>query len=275
MTGQHHTRWSNRLLPVVVLLSLAVRADAQSSVARSADRRLSLLVIDEADRPVPAARVELVNGSLRLNTATDSLGTVRFSNLVDDSVTISVRRLGYRPTRILARLAELEEKVTVFLDQQPDLLSAVEVRERAPSVTRLADFESRLRSRSASAVVTRQQIDQRNPIRLSQMLRGISGLRLADSLGSLVAISNRGMKSVPSPEGIAWVPCVLRVVLDGIILPAGADIDQVVPQDVHGVEVFFGAASIPSSLGGLRTDSWCGLIAIWTRSGEPRRRPLQ
>lgn len=254
------------------MLSLvpAASASAQSIVSASDGRTLSVRVIDGADWPVGSARVELVNGPVRLIASTDSLGGVRFANLVGDSVVISVRRIGYFPTRILTRLADLGERITILVDQHPDLLRAVEVRERMPSVTRLAEFEARLRSRTASAAVTRAQIEQRNPVRLSQMLRGVSGLRLADSLGSMVAISTRGMKPVPTAShGIALVPCVMRMMLDGIVLPALTDIDQIVPQDVHGVEVFFGAASIPPAMAGSRTDNWCGLIAIWTRGGDP------
>lgn len=257
------------LWPVVTLLSIvqAAMADAQPVVPRAQGRALSVLVIDESDQPIEAAGIELISGPRRMNALTDSVGIARFSNVVGDSVGILVRLIGFFPARISARLAELGENVTVFLNRQPYGLRAVEVHDNSPSSTRLADFEARLRSRTASASVTRAEIEHRNPVRLSQMLRGISGLRIADSLGSMVAISTRGMKSVPAGSGIALVPCVLRVMLDGIVLPALSDIDKVVPQDVHGVEVFFGAASVPPSLGGMRSDNWCGLIAIWTRSG--------
>ena len=257
------------LLPAIPLLSFVftVIAEAQPVVPRAQGRTLSVLVLDESDRPVGAAGIELISRAQRLSAVTDSAGIARVVSLVGDSVTILVRSIGFFSTRIEARVEELGENVTIYLDRQPYGLRAVDVRDNSPSSTRLADFEARRRSRTASASVTRAEIEHRNPVRLSQMLRGISGLRIADSLGSMVAISTRGMKSVPAGGGIALVPCVLRVMLDGIVLPALSDIDKVVPQDVHGVEVFFGAASIPPSLGGMRSDNWCGLIAIWTRSG--------
>ena len=113
----------------------------------------------------------------------------------------------------------------------------------------------------ANAVVTRRDIERRGPIALSQMLRGMAGLRLADSSGSTVAISTRGMKV----NGGGVVPCVLRVMLDGIVLSASNSIDNVMPNDVYAVEVFYGAARMPPQLAGIRADAWCGLVAIWTR----------
>jgi hypothetical protein len=272
MITRTHIRLLGKMLLSLLLLSMVLAASlgAQSRVSKSDVRTLSVQVIDGADRPVGAAHVELVNGPLRFVASTDSIGRVRFANLVADSIVINIRRIGYFPTRIRTHRVDLGDRITILLDQHPDVLRAVEVRERMPSVTRLAEFEARLRSGAASAAVTRAQIERRNPVRLSQMLRGVSGLRLADSLGSMVAISTRGMKSVPTASGgFALVPCVMRLMLDGIVLPALTDIDAVVPQDVHGVEVFFGAASIPSAMAGSRTDNWCGLIAIWTRSVDP------
>ncbi|HEY0931126.1 MAG TPA: hypothetical protein VGE27_14495 [Gemmatimonas sp.] len=57
----------------------------------------------------------------------------------------------------------------------------------------------------------------------------------------------------------------MRISVDGIILPPLTHIDQVVPKDVYGIEVYYGPARMPPELEGMRTDNWCGLIAIWTR----------
>jgi hypothetical protein len=37
------------------------------------------------------------------------------------------------------------------------------------------------------------------------------------------------------------------------------------PEDIHGIEVFAGSASIPLQYTGTGTNQWCGLIAFWTR----------
>jgi len=57
----------------------------------------------------------------------------------------------------------------------------------------------------------------------------------------------------------------MRVAIDGVMLPALCDIEQMLPKDVCGVEVFKGPARLPPQFGGLRTDSGCGMILLWTR----------
>lgn len=59
--------------------------------------------------------------------------------------------------------------------------------------------------------------------------------------------------------------CVMRLTLDGVVMPALSDIDAIIPKDVYGIEIFSGPARLPPELAGLRTDNWCGVIAIWTR----------
>ena len=61
------------------------------------------------------------------------------------------------------------------------------------------------------------------------------------------------------------VDCVLRVMVDGIVQPPLTHLDAVVPNDVYGIEIFYGAARLPVQFAGLRTDNWCGMVAIWTR----------
>jgi len=57
----------------------------------------------------------------------------------------------------------------------------------------------------------------------------------------------------------------MRLTLDGVVMPALSDIDAIIPKDVYGIEIFSGPARLPPELAGLRTDNWCGVIAIWTR----------
>ncbi len=61
--------------------------------------------------------------------------------------------------------------------------------------------------------------------------------------------------------------------VDGVMqTPAGFDHNGPVdlrllprPEEIHGVEVFAGAAMIPPQYGGVGSGKWCGMIAVWTR----------
>ncbi|MDQ6613066.1 MAG: TonB-dependent receptor [Gemmatimonadota bacterium] len=221
-------------------------------------------IVTQTDTPVPLAEVSVNSGKLRVTGRTDSAGVFRVDRLFSGDWHASIRRIGYKEALVDFRIDNGENAFTVTLDESASLLDEVKVEATHPYSARLADFEARLLRKDANAVVTRADIEKRNPIRLSQMLRSMAGIRIVDSLGAMVALSTRG----PKPGLIEFATgrnCMLRISVDGIVLPAGADIDNVVPVDVHGVEVFYGVSRIPPGMGGMRLDSWCGLIAIWTR----------
>ncbi|MEI6739444.1 MAG: TonB-dependent receptor plug domain-containing protein [Gemmatimonadaceae bacterium] len=148
-------------------------------------------------------------------------------------------------------------------------LAGVQVQAEMPHVARLEAFERRRKAGTPSAVVMQAEIERVAPIVLSRMLRGVAGIQIGDSLGYTVAISRRGAKPSPIRSGVGFglAQCVMRVMLDGVVMPALYNIDQVVPRDVYAVEVYNGPARLPPELSGLRTDTWCGLVAIWTREG--------
>ncbi len=95
------------------------------------------------------------------------------------------------------------------------------------------------------------------------MLRSVPGLRINDATRIAVAISTRGKNA----SAFSLVDCVMQLMIDGTLMPENSDIDALMTRSVYGVEVFSGPASIPLKLKSPRTDSWCGLIVIWTRSG--------
>ena len=246
--------------------ALMVWAAALSSplVAQQPAPLSSLLRVyleNESGAPVAGAEVTIRWGRNERVVRADSAGLARFDDLRTGDIEIFVRRLGMNAVTLQTKVQQGENAVTVFVDDSPTVLDERKVTDSRPVKGRHEDFAMRLKRREASAVVTQDQIDKRNPVKLSTMLRGIPGLRIADSLGQTVAISTRGMKPVLGKP----VDCVMRVMVDGISMPAAISLDALVPNEVFGIEVFNGAARIPPSMSATRTDTWCGVIAIWTR----------
>ena len=66
-------------------------------------------------------------------------------------------------------------------------------------------------------------------------------------------------------------PCYYLVMVDGVPQQPTPpqeyfDLRQLPhPDQIHGVEIFAGPASIPLQYGGTGSGKWCGLIAVWTR----------
>ncbi|MBC8087391.1 MAG: TonB-dependent receptor [Phycisphaerae bacterium] len=211
--------------------------------------------------PVPGAEVRVSFGDKVASGRTDSIGVFRVEGLIVGEWRASVRRIGFRETSVDLHLWAGDNIYAIEVDETPASLTDVEVVAPRVGSIRLRDFEARVARGAPNSVVTRKDIVKRNPVYLSQLLRGMSGIQVTERGGSRIAVTSRG--SVPG-KGM-MVACELRMSVDGMLRPPLTDLDEIIPNDVHGVEVYFGPARLPQQLANFRTDNWCGLVAIWTR----------
>ena len=254
---------SSLVRALCVLCCAAHLAHAQTDTTRAALR----LHVQSASTAVPSAAITLESGRAKLSARTDSAGDARIEALGVGMYRITVMRVGFAPARVDARVGAGENALTINLSGSVAALDAVRIVSNRVLSARLDDFEMRRLRGEASGTVTREEIAKRNPIKLSQLLRGFGGIRIADSLGSIVALSSRGNKPSRNQfgSGFGLVDCAMRTAVDGVLLPSLTNLDGIVPNDVYGVEIYNGPARLPPQFGGLRTDNWCGLIMIWTR----------
>jgi hypothetical protein len=48
----------------------------------------------------------------------------------------------------------------------------------------------------------------------------------------------------------------------------GFNLDTLAPEDIHGIEVYPGPATVPAEFASMRGTSRCGLVMGWTRRDE-------
>ena len=257
--------FADRSRKLALMLMLCTAGSALSAVAQPiaplGQNALRLVVVNDQDAPVPLADVIVQLGQLRARGRTDSSGVFRVQGLSIGDWHATVRRIGYSESVFDLRIVPGDNAFTITVDVSAAVLEDVNVVEKRTSL-RLVDFENRKARGEPSAVITREQIAKRNPVVLSQMMRTIPGLQMADDQGLKYPVAARG--SVPK-NGVTVSACPMRIVIDGVMRPPLTNIDDVIPSDVHGVEVYYGPASLPMQLATFRTDKWCGLVAIWTR----------
>lgn len=146
---------------------------------------------------------------------------------------------------------ELPAEEPVLLRIAPDAVPLpaldVTVERRAPVDGRLAGFHRRLR-RGHGHFVTREQIERRNPSRLSHMFRQLPGLTVVRQEFGGTIVSDR-------PD------CGLEFFVDGV-RSSFLRMDALRPGDVAGIEVYHGTSRVPPRF--VRRD-YCGAVVVWTR----------
>ncbi len=262
MGARPFARRSQKLVLTLLLYAAAGTGSvAAQPAAPFGQNALRLVVVNDQDLPVAMADVLVQLGQWRARGRTDSSGMFRVESLPIGEWHATVRRIGFGESVFDLHVAPGDNAFTVIVDASSETLKDVSVVDKRTS-PRLADFERRKARGEPSAVITREQIVKRNPIVLSQMFRTMPGLQVADEQGQKYPVSARG--SVPR-TGVSLGACPMRIVVDGVMRPPLTNLDDVIPSDVHGVEVYYGPASLPMQLAVFRTDKWCGLVAIWTR----------
>lgn len=246
---------------VLLVLALVVCASPLGAQANAARGTLTGTVRDSLGMPVAGAEIVLSGGTQR--TESNAFGTFRVTDIIAGPVTVRVRRLGFRPVTAEVQIepaATTDMKVTVTRIVQA--LSTVFVRgDRKVYTGRMAGFYHR-RDLGHGHFFTRDQLERQNATMLTDVMRRVPGVRLVNTRLIRNAVRFRGSLN-----------CAPLVWVDGSPLSAAEfDLDALNPLTLEGLEVYSGVSTIPAQFMGMRGLGRCGVIVVWTRSGEPRRR---
>jgi TonB family protein len=231
---------------------------AQDATQRGA---VSGVVRDSSGGGIVGAEVSVAGTGLR--THTNGQGQFHLTNVPAGPVTLGVRRLGFVPAVASTMIAASEAAViSVIVAPLAQALATVIVRgdRRFEGYGRLAGFYQRRSRSSGGHFMTREQIDQRNPARLTDLFRTVPGARIHSSTFTN-AVRFRGMRCAP----LVW--------LDGFPATAAEfDLHALDPYIVEAVEVYPGVATVPPEFRWVRGGGSCGAIVIWTGFDERRRK---
>ena len=56
--------------------------------------------------------------------------------------------------------------------------------------------------------------------------------------------------------------------VDGQLREWGFAVNNIAPEEIHGIEIYPGPATIPAEFASMKRDANCGLIMIWTRRAK-------
>jgi len=214
------------------------------------------------ETPLVQARISVVGTDLVAVTGVD--GRFSVASVPSGIQILDVRMLGYR-TILLPVEVEARETlhVQVKLEIEPVLLQAVEVTAEPAVAPQLRGFYER-RTRGAGFFFTREEIEQMQPSRFTDLLRRVPGVRLQPVRGpsgsSYQAVTGRVSGSRA---------CPMLYYVDGVPFPVAGDIginNLIQPADIAALEVYTGTSRVPLQFHS--STAHCGVIVIWTYSGE-------
>lgn len=191
----------------------------------------------------------------------DDSGGFRIPSLPRGAASLVVRRIGFKPVTVETRLAA-DVPLGVLLEANAQTLTKVVVEDRRRSYEGpLANFNRR-RDFGIGRFITRGQIDARNAIRTTDLLRMMPGVQVMSTSRGVNVLRLRGARCDP----LVWI--------DGTPAYSGYfDIDALAPHTLDGIEIYNGVSEVPVELRGPRGEERCGVVAVWSRMLE--RRPRQ
>jgi hypothetical protein len=239
-----------RSVPVLLLSAVAWPVLAQSVGA------ISGTIKDSAGTPIPGVEVVLLQ--TRGAVYSDSVGVFRLVNIPAGKRELHFRRLGFAPKSMDAEITEGQTlAMAVILEASATVIDGMTVEELTRRRQILADFYDRS-SRGFGHFFTREQIEKRNPMNLSDMMRMVPGARLIPLRGGGQATLRFSRAQLGNRD------CPPQYWVDGV-KTWNLNIDDIVPQDVEGIEVYSGASTVPPQYNTKEGTTICGVVLIWTR----------
>jgi len=195
-----------------------------------------------------------------VSTFTDQDGTFRIADVESGMVKLQATRIGYQPLAVdLELIHDGWVDLAIQLLPRPFALEGlrVEVDEDFMTFGPLRQLYRR-RSRGQGYSFLRWEIEEQNPLLISDLFRMIPGVSVRADRHGRRRITVRGCGST-SLSGPLQTPTVY---VDGMPLQPDDLVDEwLSPADVEAVEFHLGAYSPPE----FHNFSACGVIAIWRR----------
>ncbi len=238
----------------VCAASLCASGEVARAQMQAARRELVGVIRDSAGAPITDATVEIKGAAARSNDR----GAFRLWTADVDTLTISIRRLGYFPVSALITAREhLWDTVMVELNRNPQVLGSVKVNEDATrAALGLRDFNQR-RALGLGIFVTREEIVARNTSLPSDIFRTMRGVKVVKQRNGVYGV-RFSLYSASRPN------CVPDIWLDGQRV-RGMEVDELTATDIQAIEVYESWSTVPQAFAPSANAIPCGTIVIWSR----------
>jgi hypothetical protein len=247
-------------IPVALIAALVC---ASTSVGAQ-QRTLRGIVTDSAGYPLPNVEVRILE--LGRMARSDVQGRFAIDRITLRIVDLSLRRLGYEVRSVRVSMINGEgDSLRVVMRAEPLKLPTVEIEQTEDTHPFFNEYEKR-RQRGIGTFITKKDLEKLNTSYTSDAFRRLPGMRFVQAPGGGMGVrfmSSIGMTGGSRRGAPGGGECVPTIWMDGQAAP-GMEIDEIRMQDIHGIEIYRGASTVPVQFakGGL---TQCGAIVVWTR----------
>ena len=262
--GRWRPAMRGALLAGFALAAVTTTSDAQRFISGS--------VVDTDGDPVAYAVIE----SVTRRVVADDSGHFRVLTGAGAGF-LRIRRIGFKPLNAKYE-AGADTSLTLQLEPVARMLETAVIEATAVSRTLVLRgfyrrYQDHERGINAGQFITAEEIQQRSPNRITQMLEGRTGVKAARVGGGGY---NRFAQNCLAASAMCFAPqgvggCWMTVYLDGRRLnsirggsnsPGMVD-EIVIPTHVAGMEVYTSPLRAPPEYQSL--NGTCGVVLIWTR----------
>lgn len=253
--------WHSLVIPLLVALLSITTVDAASAQ----DGSITGIVLGSSSNAIPSAQVSVAGTSL--GTTTDASGRFRIGGLSGESVTLEIRRIGFRPARQTVRVGLTD--VRIAMTEQSVALDEV-------VITGTAGGQARREIGNAVTSINASEVSERGTVNsVAQMLNarapGVFINPSSGNVGTGSRIRIRGAASLSlSNEPLIYVDGV-RINSQAATGPVNqgfggnsmSRLNDINPDEIESIEVIRGPAA--ATLFG--TEASGGVIQIITKKG--------
>lgn len=248
----HVSFYGNRAFEDVDPIGAGGRGSAELTLEAPLMRLGGRVTGEDGRTPVEAAAIHISDGQERL---TGDDGRFLFERVPPGSWPLVIEHVAYAPVTDTIRVdIGTSTDIAVRLATNVIALEPITVVVRSLYLERAGFYERA--ERGMGSYITRDEMDRRNPMLASDVLRGQPGLRLVRREGG------------PGYGVIGRRNCPYRYFVDGTRVGPTFQIDDL-PQDwIEAIEIYRGPSSLPVqfTLPPTQVNASCGVILIWTKN---------
>lgn len=267
-------RWL-AVLALPVLICLAVPAAAQQ--ASTAPGLIVGRIIDQGSRR-PISGVSVAVGDSTVRAISDEQGRFAVDGAPPGPLQLTFSMIGYtRRTESLTVRPGATQEIEVTLSREAIQLDPIDVSVRSGWLES-SGFYERETSNPSGTFIDKDEIEQRNPRQLTDMLRGVPGLRTVYLDAGRIHVrfnreaGNDVLAFEQDPDAETLPGCEPDLYLDGILYrerAAASSGPRVTGFNIVDVGLVEGIEAYSGPNAPLQYQHVCGVILIWTSRGRP------